>query len=257
MRIQNINNYPQYKQYNVNRNKYNDNSQKTGNIDNVAFKAKFWDKVGKFFGEKYAEPMYNKEWVHKTSEKLSKFPGQMTQHMSVLGSLLTSSVYMEQTLTKKDLDKKRRKTLAINQGLGFIVPTALGYWVDTKLREKNKKLEYRYAGIQEQKKALGQISAEKAAELEAKLGRRLKGFKTLATLLTFSLIYRFFTPVAITPLANWLGRKFFGEDEAPKEKAVETTLKPDNTAAAKEIVLEPNVGKAKEIELNPEYKQSA
>lgn len=246
MRIQTLNNYQQYN--NIYRNKFNNNTQNTGNVnDSVAFKAKFWDKVGKFFGEKYAEPMYNTNWVHKTSNKLSKFPGQMTQHMSVLGSLLTSGVYMEQTLTKKDLDKKRRKTLAINQGLGFVVPTILGYWVDTKLREKNKKLEYRYSGLQEQKKALGLISAEKAAELEARLGSRLKGFKTLATLLTFTLIYRFFTPVAITPLANWIGRKLFGEDEAPKEQTKKIALNPNNTATAKEI------------ELNPakEYKQSA
>ena len=246
MRIQTLNNYQQYN--NIYRNKFNNNTQNTGNVnDSVAFKAKFWDKVGKFFGEKYAEPMYNTNWVHKTSNKLSKFPGQMTQHMSVLGSLLTSGVYMEQTLTKKDLDKKRRKTLAINQGLGFVVPTILGYWVDTKLREKNKKLEYRYSGLQEQKKALGLISAEKAAELEARLGSRLKGFKTLATLLTFTLIYRFFTPVAITPLANWIGRKLFGEDEAPKEQTKEIALNPNNAATAKEI------------ELNPtkEYKQSA
>lgn len=238
MRIQSINNY---QQYNVNNRRYNNNN--TQNIDNkensVAFKSKFWDKVGKVFGEKYAEPMYNKEWVHKTSQKLSKFPGQMTQHMSVLGSLLTSGVYMEQTLTKKDLDSKRRKTLAINQGLGFIVPTFLGYWVDNKLGEKNKKLEYRYAGIQEQKKALGQISAEKAAELEAKLGSRLKGFKTLATLLTFTLIYRFVTPVAITPVANWLGRKLFDE-ETPKDKSKENISVQNNTNNTREVELNPN-----------------
>lgn len=242
MRIQNINsNYKSsYQQY-----KYQNKNQKqstTGAVYNnsdIAFKAKFWDKVGKFFGEKYAEPMYNKSWVHKTSQKLSKFPGQMTQHMSVLGSLITSSVYMEQTLTKKDLDNKRRKTLAINQGLGFVVPTFLGYWVDNKLGQKNKKLEYRYAGLQEQKKALGQISAEKAAELEAKLGSRLKGFKTLATLLTFTLIYRFVTPVAITPLANWMGRKLFDE-ETPKDKTMENISVQKNTNSTKEVELNPN-----------------
>ena len=192
--------------------------QKPDNVNNgnIAFKNKLGDWIGKMYGKHYAEPMYNKRWVHSSSDKLSKIKGNMTEHMSALGSLLTSGVYMQRTLSNKDLDPQKRKTLAVNQGLCFVIPTFCAYYVNNKLKDLNKKYEYRYSGLQEQKKAMGKLSPEKAAELEAKLGSRLKGFKTFASLLTFTLIYRYATPVIVTPIANWLGRQFFGEDDSKK-----------------------------------------
>ena len=185
-----------------------------------------FDKIGeaisKFFSKHYAEPMNNKMWLQKLSGKMAKAPGSMTEHMATLGSLITSSVYVTRTLKNKDLDSDKRRTLAINQTLCFIVPTICAYTVNNWIGGLVKKLEYRYSGLKEQEKALGKITAEKAKEMSEKLGSRLKGVKALGTLFTFTLIYRYVTPVVITPIANRIGEKINAkrkENEAQKAVA--------------------------------------
>ena len=101
------------------------------------------------------------------SDRMSRVPGGMTNHMSSLGALLTSSVYMYQTLHKKDLDEDRRRTLAINQGFCFVVPTACAYTVDKLLKNWTKEnIEYVYAGLQERKIKFAKLDPKKAARIE-------------------------------------------------------------------------------------------
>lgn len=171
----------------------------------IAFQGKFGDKVGKVFGEKYAQKMLDKPWMHKLSEKLAAASNMMTQHMATLGSLLTSAVYFIRTITNKDLDAEKRNTLGINQIGCFILPTGLSYLIDHLLKKFNKNMEYRYSGLKRQQMALGKISPEKCAALEKSLGTKLKCFGALMGLATFTTIYRYATPVLITPVANKLG----------------------------------------------------
>ena len=258
MRIQNINNNYNNPQYNNNiKNNYNIKNYNDSVSENPAFRGKFWDKIGKFYGEKYANKMMDQEWMHTLSGKLSGASKLMTQHMATVGSLLTSSVYFEQTITNKKLDKDKRTTLGINQVGCFIIPTACAYLVDHKLRNFNKQMEYRYSGLKRQQMALGKLSPEKYEKLTKSLGSKLKCFGALMGLFTFTFIYRFATPVGITPLANWAGDKYIAWKKGKKQVADSQELKQQDKSKAKEIVLEPNVKKAKEIELNPEYKQSA
>lgn len=171
----------------------------------VSFKGGFGDKVAKVFGEKYAQKMLDKPWMHKASEKLASASKMLTQHMAALGSFLTSSVYFYQTVTNKNLDKDKRNTLGINQIGCFIIPTAMSYVIDHYLKDFNKNMEYRYSGLKRQQMALGKISPEKCAALEKSLGTKLKCFGALMGLATFTTIYRYISPVAITPGANKLG----------------------------------------------------
>ena len=177
------------------------------NTNDVAFKGGLGDYIGKLFGEKYAQKMLDADWTRSLAKSMSKVRGSMTEHMATAGSLITSGVYMGRTLTNKELDSEKKKTLSINQCLCFIIPTYCAYRVNSKLAGINKSLERRYSGLQAQKIALGEISAEKAAEILKKKSDRLKGFKTLASLATFTLIYRYITPVIITPIANMIGGK--------------------------------------------------
>ena len=39
------------------------------------------------------------------------------------------------------------------------------------------------------------------------LGKKLKGVRLLTSLSVFAFIYRYATPVLITPLANWISNK--------------------------------------------------
>ena len=52
------------------------------------------------------------------------------------------------------------------------------------------------------------------------LGNKLKGISVLASLSVFTLIYRFATPVLITPVANWISNKI------NENKKAETNNKP-------------------------------
>lgn len=171
----------------------------------VSFKGGFGDKVGKFFGEKYAEKMLNQDWMHKAAPKLAGASKLMTQHMATLGSFLTSSVYFYRTVTNKDLDPDKRNTLGLNQIACFIIPTVCAYGVDKGLRKFNKNMEYRYSGLKRQQMALGKLSPEKCAALEKSLGSKLKCFGALMGLATFTSIYRYGVPVFVTPVTNKLG----------------------------------------------------
>ncbi len=170
------------------------------------------------FGEWYGKPLLENEGIAKLSEKLASLPGNITQHMATLGSLITSSVYVERTLTNKDLDVERRRTLAINQILCFFIPTIAAYTVDSLIKGWTKNKEYRYSGLQEQKKALADYEGKAVKGMSKDLGKSLKGVRILASLATFTLIYRYATPVIITPIANWLG------DRLNARKAKETEI---------------------------------
>lgn len=177
----------------------------------VSFRGKAPKKSSWFirkFGELYGKPLIESENVSKISEKLSKWPGSITQHMATLGSFITSSVYVQQTLNKKDLDKERRNTLAINQVLCFIIPTIAAYTVDKFLQGFVKSKEYRYAGLKTQQANIANYEGKKVGEEIYKgLGKKLKGIRILASLAVFTMIYRYATPVIITPIANWIGNK--------------------------------------------------
>ena len=174
---------------------------------------KFGEWISEKYAKYYAEPLMNKDWLHKLSKKLTKFPGSMTEHMATLGSAITSSVYMARTLQNKDLDDDKKKTLAINQGLCFVVPTICAYTVNHLISDFNKKLEYRYSAHQEAKKAKSKMTEAELKEFNKLVGERLKGFKVLASLATFTLIYRYVTPVIITPIANWIGQQLNSKEQ--------------------------------------------
>ena len=191
----------------------------------VSFKGKKETALGRwiseFYGKHYGRKVMNSEKIQNVSEKMSNIPGEMTEHMATLGSILTSATYMYKTLNNKDLDSDKRKTLAVNQGLCCIIPTIGAYTVSKLLSKFKKNAEYKYCGLKEQQIALGQISKEEAKELKKTFGDKLKGFNALTSLITFTLIYRYITPVAITPIANWIGRKLNGEDKKDEQKVAE------------------------------------
>ena len=227
MRIQNINNYSQY-----NNIAKNNNSTANYNSSNPNFKgakeSKLGELIGKTYAKYYAKPLYNQMWLHKFSKNIQKYvPGSATSHMVVLGSAITSGVYMKRTLDNKELDPQKKQTLAINQGLCFAIPTVLSYWADAALNNWVKQREYYYSGNYEHNKALGKLSPEQIKDFEAKMGDRLKGVKTLGGLVTFTLIYRYASPVIITPIANWIGDKLNGKDD---KKAKEVPLNQEKVA---------------------------
>lgn len=173
-----------------------------------AFKGKLGDFIGDVYAKFYGDSMmYGKDWLQKLSAwAISKDKdGKMTEHMSTLGSFITSGVYMQQTLTNDKLDKQKRTTLAINQGLCFVIPTILAYRINSMLGGYKKKVEHDFSGAMRGLVQKGEVSDAEYQKFVEKLPRRLKSVNTLAALLTFTLTYRYATPVLITPFANMLG----------------------------------------------------
>ena len=203
--------------------------------------SKFIQWLGKTFGAW----VIKNPTIHKYSGKLSQLQGKLTAHMSTVGSLITSSVYVQQTLSKKDLDSDKRTTLAINQILCFIVPTILAYTADAKLDKYVKDKEYRYTGLNKQKRFVAEAKGNPYTTDQLKaLSEKTKGIRVLASLLIFTTIYRYVSPVLITPIANKIGdwyNNYKTEKKANK---------------AKEIALNSGVGKAKEVGINSNDIQS-
>ena len=114
MRVQAINNN-YYLRNNINNEPIVEDKvlslRKIPNEENPTFSG-LGDYVGKMFGKYYAKPLMEKDWLRNMSETLSKSPGNVTEHMATLGSMITSSVYMTRTLTNKELDPQKRKTLS-------------------------------------------------------------------------------------------------------------------------------------------------
>ncbi len=196
------------------KNQKSDNVEIVANAENrqlsPSFKGKEPSKITKWLGENYVLKILNSTKLQDFVEKFDKnFKMSMTEAMTILGSFIMSASYVTGTLTNKSFDKDRKNTLAINQTLGFVVPTFLGTWVSSKIRPHVKKATYEFVGEQSQRIKLlaqnGKITqqAEKKA-LEA-IAKASKGVPVFASLTVFTFIYRYFTPVAVTPIANLFG----------------------------------------------------
>ena len=68
------------------------------------------------------------------------------QYCLTLGSVITSGLYMQRTLTNKELDKDRKQTLAVNQGLTLIVSTIGAYALDGYMKNWWENVTARFAG---------------------------------------------------------------------------------------------------------------
>ena len=202
MRIQSIN--TAY----LSNNDKSSNVKTVGNVSQPSFTG-IKDAYGKW--------ILKSKGVRKFSEWLySKDSTNATKHFAVLGALVTSSAYAYNTLKNNKLEKKNSTTLAINQALGWIVPTILGYLIDSGIAEHTKEVEYNFAAKLTKAMHMSNMShAEYDAALQ-KTVKQIKGIRTLAGITTFTLLYRYLAPVAITPLANkigaWVGAKMDGKE---------------------------------------------
>lgn len=201
-----------------------------------------FDKFTTWLSENYTDKLYTSWLAKKLASKAEKLDS-VVDIMSILGSVVISGMYMTQTLRNKQLDEDRRKTLAINQGLTFAVSTVGSVLIDKsldkwwegntvkyaesrtgiKIGEKIK--AYNDKAIKEAEEKLGKAfdkftkKDRKGVRLtntlkyvednleNASLEAKLRGMGVLKKLIIFGTVYRFISPVAVTPLANAIGNK--------------------------------------------------
>lgn len=148
------------------------------------------DKIHNFLAEKLVAPVMNSKFMNKLADK-SVNVDNIGAHMATAGAFVTTAVYANRTLHKKELDKKRARTLALNQCLVTAVSTVGAYTVNSKLDKLSKKLGYRF---------------REANQGSKKLNLRMQGFNIAKQLLIFTLMYRYIAPVIVTPIASKIGK---------------------------------------------------
>ena len=104
---------------------------------------KFTDLVAKHF----TAFVVDSKPMNYIADKL-KDSSNLFQHCLTIGSLITSGLYMEKTLTNDKLDKDRKKTLAVNQGLTFALSTAGAYTLDKYLKNWWENVTAKFVGNQ-------------------------------------------------------------------------------------------------------------
>lgn len=206
---------------------------------------KGFDKLTDGIAKYYYGPLVSSKITHWLSHRNDI--GRIVDHMQAIGSYVISGMYMLQTIRNKDMDEDRRRTLAINQGLTLVASTAIAYLVSERLVGPwNKHVSMKYAAnkrgisveqlekdLKAHQEKIKKIYTEKHPEdLELKkfkkpnlihyvekglknekLAGKLKGLDVLKSLIIFGSVYRFFGPVAVTPVATWLGNLLTGANK--------------------------------------------
>ncbi|MCD8378342.1 MAG: hypothetical protein LUB59_06105 [Candidatus Gastranaerophilales bacterium] len=172
---------------------------------------KLWEKfIDNAIVKPIVVPLMNSKAMGKLADKSAK-TNNMAAHMSTAGSFVTTAVYANRTLNNDNLDKKRARTLALNQVLVTTVSTLGAYTINDKLGKFSKNLGYKF---------------REANQGNKNLTKRMQGFNIAKQLLIFSVMYRYVTPVLVTPLASKLSKCIDNKRE-------ENKLKQQNLAANK------------------------
>lgn len=172
--------------YNYNNNKYQPNF--TANLSNStgtgALKSKLLEPFDRFnrklvdaIKDHYYKPILDSSFIKWFAKKSDKF-GDATKHMMVIGSTIISGMYVVRTLQNDNLDKEKRKTLAINDALTWALSTIGAFSLDNSLNKMWEGQTRKYMALYIKKhtnpeflKKFEEKEAAKKAEME-KLGQK-------------------------------------------------------------------------------------
>lgn len=159
----------------------------------------FVERVAKGIGK-----LLNTDFAFDKIEK-TKRNKLLMNHLMTFGSVILSGFYVIRTLGNKDLDEKKKKTLAINQAAVFALSTVMCYTLDGLLNKRVARFTNRF-------EAVNHTHLDKDV-----LEKCVKGMPGAKSVAIFDIIYRFIAPVLITPIANHIGNKM--HDNKDKELA--------------------------------------
>ncbi len=141
---------------------------------------KKYEQFTDWLADKATPHIVNWKPINGLADKL-KNTDNLFQYCLTLGSVITSGLYMQRTLTNKEMDKDRKQTLAVNQGLTLIVSTLGAYALDGYMKNWWDNVTARFAGHLLDDKDFYQnyINQKKAIEKENKelLSKAKNGIK--------------------------------------------------------------------------------
>lgn len=123
----------------------------------------------------------------------------MIPHLLCLTSIILSGFYVQQTLSNKQLDEQKKKTLAINQTAVAALSAVMSYTFDGKANKYISKFADRFTAVNAKNERLGVY---------------LDGINAAKSIIIFGAIYRFIAPVIVTPIANHIGNKLNEKKQA-------------------------------------------
>lgn len=123
--------------------------EQTGKGGSSFFKpvSDFYNKCSLNIAKYITSKVADSKVLNYTADKL-KNNNNLFQHCLTLGSLITSGLYMQRTLTNDKMDKDRKKTLAVNQFLTFLLSTIGAYSLDKYLKSWWENVTSKYVGLQ-------------------------------------------------------------------------------------------------------------
>lgn len=104
-----------------------------------------YERMTDSIADKFTSKFVDSKPLNWLADKL-KNSNNLFQHCLTIGSVITSGLYMQRTLTNKELDKDRKNTLAVNQGLTFAVSTVGAYALDKYVKGWWDNVTARFAG---------------------------------------------------------------------------------------------------------------
>lgn len=145
---------------------------------------KKYEQFTDWLADKATSHIVNWKPLNSLADKL-KNTDNLFQYCLTLGSVITSGLYMQRTLSNKEMDKDRRQTLAVNQGLTLIVSTIGAYALDGYMKNWWDNVTARFAGhllddkdfhdnFIKQKKAIQEANAKLLAEAKEGVKPELK-----------------------------------------------------------------------------------
>ncbi len=112
---------------------------------------KFYDSITDKIAKHFTSKIVNSKPIIGLASKF-KDSNNLFQHCLTVGSVITSGLYMEKTLTNDKLDKDRKNTLAVNQGLTWVLSTIGAYSLDKYLKTWWEGVTAKFVGLQLQDK---------------------------------------------------------------------------------------------------------
>ena len=117
-------------------------------------------------GKHFCRPIFDNGVINKMAYTIRNSENAV-KHFLAGGSIITSSMYMHQTLTNDKMDKDRRQTLAVNQLFTLILSTVGAYTLDGKLKSWWDKQHEKYLRLNESGNAVWDAMIEKNNEIKA------------------------------------------------------------------------------------------
>ncbi len=223
---------------NNNYNNLNNSRQNRQKAQSFTGISSMYDRFCNQVGVHVCRPIFNNQVIGKLGYLLRNSENAI-KHFLAVGSAITSGMYVKQTLSNKDMDKDRKKTLAANQTFTFVISTIMAYTLDSKIKNWWKKKHEQYLKLSPEGSAVWDGMTKKNAEIAeknkslpkelqrqkwsiddyidkfgknhvmdeealTKLKMRSKGFGALRSILVFGFIYRFFVPLAVVKPTNWI-----------------------------------------------------